>query len=77
MSYVDTMSKVRTTLVLDEPVFDKLRQLSPDNMSKLANQILAESLFNKRKSMAGALAGLVSVKDIPEDEDEIHEDLYR
>ena len=73
--YVDNMVKVRTTLVLDVPVVEKLRQQAGNNMSKLANQILAESLFKKRKSLAGALAGLVSVKDIQEED--IHEDLYR
>ncbi len=75
MLYVDIMAKVRTTFVLDEPVFHKLRQLAPDNMSKLANEILAESLFKKKKSLAGFLAGRIAVKDIVEED--IHEDLYR
>ena len=69
------MSKVRTTLVLDEAVFAKLRQRYPDNLSKLANEILVEGLFKKKKSLAGFLAGRISTKDIVEEE--IHEDLYR
>lgn len=73
--YVDNMVKVRTTLVLDAPVVEKLRQQASGNMSKLANEILAENLFKKRKSFAGFLAGLVSVDDFQEEDP--HEDLYR
>lgn len=67
--------KVRTTLVLDEAVVKKLRQKSRGNMSKLVNEILKESLFQKGKSMFGELKGLVSTKDIVEEE--VHEELYR
>lgn len=70
----DMVLKVRTTLVLDEAVVEKLRQSSEGNMSALANRILSNELFKKRKSMFGALKGKVSTKDI--EEKEIHEDLY-
>jgi uncharacterized protein YozE (UPF0346 family) len=61
--------------VLDEAVVKKLRQKSSDNMSKLANTILREVLFKKGDSMFGELRGLVSTKDIVEEE--THEDLHR
>ena len=67
--------KMRTTLVLDEAMVKKLRQKSRGNMSKLANEILKEALFQKGKSMFGELKGLVSTKDIIKEED--HEELYR
>ena len=44
-------------------------------MSKLANEILKEALFQKGKSMFGELKGLVSTKDIIKEE--VHEELYR
>ena len=66
---------MRTTLVLDEAVVKKLRQKSRGNMSKLANEILKEALFQKGKSMFGELKGLVSTKDIIKEES--HEELYR
>ena len=67
--------KTRTTLVLDEAVLKKLRQKSRDNISELANKILKETLFPKGKDMFGELKGLVSTKDIVEEE--AHEELYR
>lgn len=66
---------MRTTLVLDEAMVKKLRQKSRGNMSKLANEILKEALFQKGKSMFGELKGLVSTKDIIKEE--VHEELYR
>jgi len=62
-------------LVLDEAVVKKLRQKSRGNMSKLANEILKEALFQKGKSRFGELKGLVSTKDIIKEE--VHEELYR
>ena len=44
-------------------------------MSKLANEILKEALFQKGKSRFGELKGLVSAKDIIEEE--AHEELCR
>lgn len=67
--------KTRTTLVLDETVLKKLKQKSQGNISELANKILREALFPKGKSMFGELRGLVSTKDIVEEE--AHEELYR
>lgn len=66
--------KVRTTLVLSEAVVKKLKEKSKGNISKLANEILKEALFPKKKSMFGELKGLVSTKDIVEEE--AHEELY-
>ena len=70
-----TVGKARTTLVLDEAVFRKLKQKSRGNISEMANRILRESLFRKGESMFGELKGLVSTKDIVEEE--VHEELYR
>ena len=67
--------RARTTLVLDEAVVRKLRQKSRGNISELANRILMETLFRKDESMFGELKGLVSTKDIVEEE--THEELYR
>ncbi len=67
--------KARTTLVLEQAVLQKLKQESQGNISELANRILRDVLFGKGKSMFGELRGLVSVKDIVEEE--AHEDLYR
>ncbi|MEM2180082.1 MAG: hypothetical protein QXG36_01770 [Nitrososphaeria archaeon] len=66
--------KVRTTLVLSETVVKKLKEKGKGNISKLANEILKEALFPKKKSMFGELKGLVSTKDIVEEE--AHEELY-
>lgn len=66
--------KVRTTLVLSEAVLKRLKEKSKGNMSKLANEILRNALFPKEKSMFGELKGLVSTKDIIEEE--AHEELY-
>jgi len=67
--------KARTTLVLDEVVLRKLKQKSRGNISELANRILRETLFRKGKGMFGELKGLVSTRDIVEEE--AHEELYR
>lgn len=67
--------KTRTTLVLEEAVFEKLKQKSQGNISELANKILKEALFGRGKSMFGELKGIVSTKDIVEEE--THEELYR
>ncbi len=63
------MMNVRITLTLDEMVVKKLRELSPDNISAFVNAHLHKCLFQKRMSMAGALKGKVSTKDIIRDED--------
>jgi hypothetical protein len=67
--------KARTTLVLDEAVFRKLKQKSGGRISELANRILREALFPKGKSMFGELKGIVSTKDVIEKD--VHEELYR
>ncbi|MGQ9468566.1 MAG: hypothetical protein ACUVTD_01875 [Nitrososphaerales archaeon] len=67
--------KIRTTLILDEAVFKKLKQKSGGNISDLANRILRESLFPKGESLFGELKGFVSTKDIVKEE--VHEELYR
>jgi len=72
---VKRREKTRTTLVLEEAVFKKLKQKSRGNVSELANRILKEALFGRGKSMFGELKGLVSTKDIVEEE--AHEELYR
>jgi len=74
-SSMGAAKKARTTLVLEQAVLQKLKQESQGNISELANRILRDVLFGKGKSMFGELRGLVSVKDIVEEE--AHEDLYR
>ena len=60
---------LRTTLVLDEAVMEKLRRVSPNNISGVVNELLKKELFGKGKSMFGSLKGRVSAKDMVEDED--------
>jgi len=57
---------VRITLTLDEEIVKKLREMSPHNVSAFVNEQLKKCLFEKKESMAGALCGLVSTKDIVE-----------
>jgi len=75
MMVMSKTRKARTTLVLEEAVIKKLKQKSQGNISELANRILKEALFGKGESMFGELKGLVSTKDIIEEE--AHEELYR
>ena len=60
--------KVRTTLVLEEIVLEKLRQ-SSNNLSETVNAILKKELF-KSKSLAGFFKGRVSSKELLELEKE-------
>ncbi len=54
--------KVRTTLVLDQVIVEKIRQ-NTKNMSEFVNQTLREKLFTK-KSMFGALKGKGVTKEL-------------
>ncbi len=63
------MMSVRITLTLDEYIVKKLKELSPNNISYFVNQHLKKCLFEKKESMAGALGGKISTKDIVEDDD--------
>jgi len=67
--------KIRTTLVLEGVVLNKLKQKSEGNISELANKILKKALFSKGESMFGELKGVISTKDVRKEE--AHEDLYR
>ena len=71
MLYGDHMpEKVRTTLVLEESVFQKLKQEAPpDNLSDFVNKLLKKELFEARRDLFGALKGRISAKDMVEDED--------
>jgi hypothetical protein len=56
---------MRTTIVLDEFVAAKVKQMFGGNLSKGVNALLYEHLFReKKRSMFGALKGRVSVKDL-------------
>ncbi len=69
---------VRTTLILDDEIMARVRQLSGGNISEFVNACLKEHLFEEKKeSMAGFLKGRISFKDIDEKERGEHEDLYR
>ncbi len=70
------VAKIRTTLVIEADLFEKLRQSFGKNMSAAVNALLRKELFGKKKSMFGAFRGKVSAKDRIEDGD-IHADLYR
>lgn len=65
------MMSIRITLTLDEMVVKKIRELSPQNVSKFVNEHLTHCLFEKKESMAGVLAGKISVRDIKEDEEHV------
>jgi hypothetical protein len=60
---------------MEETVLEKLRQEGRGNISELVNRILKKELFGEKESLFGELKGVVSVKDI--EEEDIHEDLYR
>ena len=51
MLYGEHMAKVRTTLVLEEDVFQKLKQEAEDNISEFVNRLLKKELFETRKDM--------------------------
>ncbi|MEM3030415.1 MAG: hypothetical protein QXH27_01655 [Candidatus Micrarchaeia archaeon] len=74
---------MRTTLVLDEHLLARLRQLSHGNISRFVNELLKNCLAARRESMAGVLKGKVSVKDLEalrrgdEKAEREHERLYR
>jgi hypothetical protein len=61
------MMNVRITLTLDETIVRKLREVSPNNISAFVNANLRKCLFERKKSLGGALRGKVSTKDITED----------
>lgn len=56
---------IRTTIMIDETVAAKVRQLFGGNLSKGVNALLFEHLFKeKRKSAFGILAGKNYLKDL-------------
>ena len=61
--------KVRTTLVLEGEVFQKLKQESHENISEFVNRILKRELFQTRRDLFGSLKGRISSKDKVEDEE--------
>lgn len=75
---------LRTTVVLDEFLAAKVKQMFGGNLSKGINALLYEHLFReKKKSMFGALKGRVSAKDLgelrreEERTEKEHEKIYR
>lgn len=70
MLYGEHMEKkVRTTIVLEETLFQKLKQEAANNISEFVNKLLKKELFETRKDLFGALKGRISGKDMIEDED--------
>lgn len=61
--------KIRTTLVLEEIVFQKLKQEASSNLSEFVNTLLKRELFGTRKEMFGVMKGKLSAKDMIEDEE--------
>ncbi|MEK6953948.1 MAG: hypothetical protein AABX01_03000 [Candidatus Micrarchaeota archaeon] len=62
------MAAIKTTLMLDDMIADKVRQLFDGNLSRGVNVLLHKHLFEEKKeSMWGALKGRASVKDLLED----------
>ncbi len=58
---------IRTTVLLDEVIVAKVRQMFGGNLSKGINALLFNHLFEEKKeSMGGFLKGRVSVKDLEE-----------
>lgn len=73
---------IRTTLVLDDEIMARVRQLSQGNISQFVNNCLKEHLVEepKKKSMFGVLRGkglLKELKKMRAEEEHVHEDLYR
>lgn len=60
------MPMVRTTLLLDEHLLARLRQLSHGNVSRIVNELLRQCMAERRESMAGVLRGKISMKDLEE-----------
>ncbi len=60
--------KMRTTLMLDEVIVQKLRASVP-NASGFVNEMLKKTLFGSRKTMLGAFKGRISGKDKIEDDE--------
>ena len=84
MKYGESMGNIRATIVLDEVIAAKVRQLFNGNLSKGINILLQQHLGEKKKESAfGILKGRVSAKDVLEMEQEDeklgreHEKLYR
>ena len=78
------MANIRATIVLDEAIAARVRQLFGGNLSKGVNALLHKHLNEeKRESAFGILKGKVSSKDVLEMEEEDerlereHEKLYR
>lgn len=63
---------IRTTVVLDEFVVEKVRQLFGGNLSRGVNHLLRQHLFEEKRKRRGfgMLKGLVSTKDLDELESE-------
>ncbi|HLC38394.1 MAG TPA: hypothetical protein VJI71_02990 [Candidatus Norongarragalinales archaeon] len=80
----DDMASIRATIVLDEAIAARVRQLFGGNLSKGINVLLHEHLNEEKKESAfGILKGKVSSKDVLEMEEEDerlgreHEKLHR
>ena len=80
----DDMASIRATIVLDEAIAARVRQLFGGNLSKGINVLLHKHLNEeKRESAAGLLKGIVSFKDWKKHHKELimeekeHEKLYR
>jgi len=64
------IATVRTTLVLENTVMQKLRQDFGTNISAAVNSILKERLFATPKDgLFGSMKGKFSAKDLVRDED--------
>ena len=59
------MKAIRTTIVMEKMLAEKVRQKFGGNLSKGINTLLREHLTEKKKEgrMFGALKGRISVKD--------------
>ncbi len=65
-----TVATIRTTLVLENTVMQKLRQDFGTNISAAVNTILKERLFATPKDdLFGSMKGRFSAKDLIRDED--------
>lgn len=60
------MSSIRTTIVLDEFIAARVRQLFGGNLSKGINVVLRQHLIEepRKESLFGILHGKVSVRDL-------------
>ncbi|HLD76183.1 MAG TPA: hypothetical protein VI874_04140 [Candidatus Norongarragalinales archaeon] len=80
MNY-ESMGRIRATIVLDENIALKVKQMFKGNLSKGVNTLLQKQLFGgKKESLFGILKGkdyLNDLQQLEKEDEKAHENLYR